>query len=196
VAAEAQRRINERLNQIPPLRDVPSIIMKKSSHLLSEYEYPSLSQSTICTEDASSTPAIQRATVDLIVTSPPFLDIVQYAHDNWLRCWFAGIDAAAVPISMHRTEESWTAFVRSCFVEFARIVRPGGHVAFEVGEVRNGRVLLERNVTRAVTGLPFDVQGVMVNQQEFTKTSNCWGVLNNSKGTNSNRIVVLRRHDG
>ena len=34
---------------------------------------------------------------------------------------------------------------------------------------------------------------VMVNQQEFTKTANCWGVRNNAKGTNTNRIVVLRR---
>jgi hypothetical protein len=33
----------------------------------------------------------------------------------------------------------------------------------------------------------------MVNQQEFTKTANCWGVGNNAKGTNTNRIVVLRR---
>jgi hypothetical protein len=33
----------------------------------------------------------------------------------------------------------------------------------------------------------------MVNQQEFTKTANCWGVANNAKGTNTNRIVVLQR---
>jgi hypothetical protein len=29
----------------------------------------------------------------------------------------------------------------------------------------------------------------MVNQQEFTKTANCWGVRNNAKGTNTNRIA-------
>jgi hypothetical protein len=33
----------------------------------------------------------------------------------------------------------------------------------------------------------------MVNAQAFTKTANCWGVANNAKGTNSNRIVLLRR---
>ena len=43
-------------------------------------------------------------------------------------------------------------------------------------------------------GLPFDRLFVMVNRQEFTKTANCWGVSNNAKGTNSNRIVILRRH--
>lgn len=193
VSANAQRKINERRSQIPPMRDVPTIILKKSAILLSEYERTSGFEPTICIGDASSTPDIPDCSINLIVTSPPFLDIVQYAGDNWLRCWFAGIDPNIVPISMYRTEDSWTAFVRRCFTEFARVVRSGGHVAFEVGEVRNGKVLLERNVAKAVTGLPFDVRGVMVNQQEFTKTSNCWGVQNNQKGTNSNRIVVLKR---
>jgi hypothetical protein len=78
-------------------------------------------------------------------------------------------------------------------VEFARVVAPGGHVAFEVGEVRGGSVLLERLVWRAVEGLPFARLFVLVNAQEFTKTSHCWGVRNNAKGVNSNRIVVLRR---
>ena len=66
--------------------------------------------------------------------------------------------------------------------------------AFEVGEVRNGNVLLERLAWDAAEGLPFARLFVMVNQQEFTKTANCWGVRNNAKGTNTNRIVVLRRH--
>jgi hypothetical protein len=54
-------------------------------------------------------------------------------------------------------------------------------------------VLLERAVWRAAEGLPFDRLAVIVNQQEFTKTANCWGVDNNAKGTNTNRIVLLRR---
>jgi hypothetical protein len=33
----------------------------------------------------------------------------------------------------------------------------------------------------------------MINAQNFTKTANCWGVDNNKGGTNTNRIVVMRR---
>ena len=33
----------------------------------------------------------------------------------------------------------------------------------------------------------------MVNEQNFTKTANCWGVANNRKGTNTNRIVLMRK---
>jgi hypothetical protein len=34
---------------------------------------------------------------------------------------------------------------------------------------------------------------VIVNQQSFTKTANIWGVSNNRKGTNTNRIVFLQK---
>lgn len=82
---------------------------------------------------------------------------------------------------------------RGVFQELARVVRPGGRVAYEVGEVRRGGVLLERLVWEAMEGLPFARICVVVNRQKFTKTSNCWGVSNNSKGVNSNRVVVAQR---
>ncbi len=144
---------------------------------------------------AEKTPTIADASVQLVVTSPPFLDVVQYAGDNWLRSWFAGIDASRRwRIAHHRGRSRAGAdMVRDVLGELARVVRPGGHVAFEVGEVRGGKVLLERLVWEAAAGLPFERLFVMINQQAFTKTANCWGVGNNEKGTNTNRIVVLRR---
>ena len=33
---------------------------------------------------------------------------------------------------------------------------------------------------------------VLINDHEFTKTANCWGVDNNSKGTNTNRVVFCK----
>lgn len=193
VSVDAQRKINVKRNQTPPARDVASIILKKSRILLSDLWPVSPKRWVLLTERSESTPAIETSSVDLVVTSPPFLDIVQYATDNWLRCWFVGVDAAAVPIAMHKDPTDWTAFIRRTFSELARVVRVGGHVAFEVGEVRNGTIELEQLVLNAVEGLPFEPLCVLINVQEFTKTANCWGVGNNTKGTNTNRVVILRR---
>ena len=96
-------------------------------------------------------------------------------------------------VDLHKNVRTWECFVRQAFGELARVVRRGGIVAFEVGEVRGGKVFLERSVLNAVRGLPFEVLGVMLNQQKFTKTSNCWGVANNTSGTNTNQIVLCQR---
>jgi DNA methylase len=192
-SALSQRKINDKRGQVPPDRDIRKLILKKTAALLSDGPTAAHPGPLLSTGVAQSTPAIASGSIDLVVTSPPFLDIVRYDQDNWLRSWFAGIDSADVAIAHHRTEAGWQAMVRDTLVELARVVRRGGHVAFEVGEVRGGKILLERLVWEAAEGLPFARLFVMVNQQQFTKTANCWGVRNNAKGTNTNRIVVLRR---
>ena len=194
VTVKSQLKINEKLGQQPPPRDIRFIIFKKSKSLIRNGQVPADVQHSLFIGSASETRGIKDSSVQLVVTSPPFLNIVQYASDNWLRCWFAGIDPNTVEIAMHNSEKKWTEMVHRVLAEQARILKSGGHVAFEVGEVRNKSVLLEELVWRAADGLPFDRLGVMVNQQEFTKTANCWGVSNGSKGTNTNRIVILRRH--
>jgi hypothetical protein len=242
VGIASQRKINAERRQIPPPRDVPALILKKSKSLLrsgapadlpldggepalglrphrrpaapergetgSELSAavsphpaapavrrpsPSREGWVLTTGPAWHTPDLLDASVALIVTSPPFLDVVDYQGDNWLRCWFAGIDPESVAIDRHKSIPEWEGFVRRCLKEFARVVRPGGHIAFEVGEVRGGKVLLEQSVPAAAQGLPLTLLGVMVNDQAFTKTANCWGVSNNRRGTNTNRIVVFRR---
>ena len=193
VSVVAQERINARLGVSPPERDIKSIIVKKSAALLRDGAPNEAPGFKLWTGPADRLAGLEDSSVDLVVTSPPFLDVVQYAQDNWLRCWFAGVDAGSVDIAMHRSESDWAAMVHRVLAELARVLKRGGHIAFEVGEVRGGSVLLERLVWDAGLGLPLDRVAVVVNDQKFTKTSNCWGVLNGDKGTNTNRIVLLRK---
>jgi hypothetical protein len=200
VSAATQQKLNARRGQVPPLRDVKRIILKKSASLLADCDgvtrarlHARGADAALVTARASSTPDIPDRSVDLVVTSPPFLDVVNYAGDNWLRCWFAGIDPAAVAITMARRLDDWRAAMAEVFVELARVVRPGGHVAFEVGEVKAGRVRLEETVVPAAMEAGLEPVLILINAQAFTKTANCWGVTNNARGTNTNRVVLLRR---
>ena len=199
-SVDGQRKINRKRNQAPTPRDVKAILRKKSVALLKDVHplwantaHDLARAAVLTTGPAAGIPELEDASVQLVVTSPPFLDIVQYATDNWLRCWFAGIDAGAVPITMARTVSAWQRAMGDVFNELHRIVKPGGFVAFEVGEVRKGTVRLEEAVIPAAAAAGFVPELVMVNAQEFTKTANCWGVDNNRGGTNTNRIVLLRR---
>jgi hypothetical protein len=200
VSIKSQKRINERRSQIPPLRDVAGIILKKSKALLkglTDLESQTLqsvfSDSKLLNKPADQTPEIASNTVSLVVTSPPFLDVVDYATDNWLRCWFVGLDAKTIKITMAKKVEAWEEVMTQVFLELFRVLKPGGHVAFEVGEVRKGAIKLEESVLKCGECAGLMSQMVMINAQQFTKTANCWGVDNNAKGTNSNRIVIFRK---
>ena len=202
LSIESQRKINKKRNQSPPARDVASIILKKSKSLLAGVDAACImrlreisSGAQLLAGSADATPEIPDSSVSLIVTSPPFLDVVNYSKDNWLRCWFNGIDSATVPIWQFKKAEDWQKAMKNVFAEVRRMLVPGGFVAFEVGEVRGGELLMETLVVPAAAEAGLRPILIMINDQKFTKTANCWGVSNLRKGTNTNRIVLLQKRD-
>lgn len=200
VSVESQKRINERLGQRPLRRVVPELILRKTRSLQSDYvnglravlENAS-KVARVLVKDAAGTPELEDGSVALTVTSPPFLNIVDYASDNWLRCWFLGFDSNSVAITACRRVEDWQMKMRGVFSELNRLLKFGGHVAFEVGEVNGGRVNLEDVVFPCGVDAGLEPVAILINDQKFTKTANCWGVANNSKGTNTNRVLIFRK---
>ena len=191
----AQQRINEKRNQIPEYRNTKELILRKSKQLL-RHSLPDCFQrddAILLTESADNTPQIVDGSVDLVVTSPPFLDTIDYMQDNWLRMWFCGIEIEQGKIWQLKSLEDWVARMTDVLAELYRVLRHGGRIAFEVGEVRNGTVFLENAVVKASLDVGFVPEMLMINAQHFTKTANCWGISNNKKGTNSNRIVILKK---
>ena len=202
VSLASQRKINEKRNQTPPRRDVIKVIVKKSKQLLGDIT-PDVretlagvaDQARFVNHPADATRDLPAESVTLVVTSPPFLDVVQYADDNWLRCWFLGIDPKSVALTIPKKLDAWAGVMTGVLRELHRVLKPGGHVAFEVGEVHGGKTKLEETVLPCGVAAGFDPVLVLINDQKFTKTANCWGVDNMSKGTNTNRIVVLQKRN-
>jgi len=202
VSQSRQIKINERRMQTPEYRDVKKIILKKSKQLLSRISHTELrnlerfgKRARFFSSDARDLRYIEDEIVQLTVTSPPFLDVVQYSNDNWLRCWFNCIDDKEISkrITVVRTLSAWEDVMRGVFRELYRITKEGGWVAFEVGEIRSGKIKLEEKIVPIGVNAGFECAGVVINVQEFTKTAKIWGVDNNLKGTNTNRIVIFRK---
>ncbi len=197
-SVRSQRRINERRNQAPPERDVQLLVLRKTRSLLGrlepgDTERLAKADPLLLTASADRSPEIGDGSVCLVVTSPPFLDVVNYRADNWLRCWFNGVDGDKVALWHWTRAADWQAAMTRVFSELSRVLVPSGLVAFEVGEVRSGRLLLETLVVPAAREAGLEPLLVLVNDQQFTKTSNCWGVDNQRKGTNTNRVVLLQK---
>ena len=201
-SANRQIQINLKRNQSPEYKDTSKIILNKSKQLLrkvslteSENLLRASKEALILECDASKTNKIPSSSVKLTVTSPPFLNIVDYAQDNWLRAWFNNIDLKTLTekITMSKNLEEWSDKMRGVFAEIYRVSKKDGIVAFEVGEIKNGKINLEDSIIPIAEESGFNILEIMINSQNFTKTSNIWGISNNQRGTNTNRIVLMKK---
>ena len=201
----AQRRNNARRKQIPTYRDIRDRIIRKLRRDLAR-EIPTsyhqaAGQNEYHCSDARNMSGVASQSVDLIVTSPPFLNKVNYKDDNWMRAWFLGLEDEMAQADVMMTPDLglWLHFMRDVAREMGRVLKKGGRAVIEVGEVAYGgaNMNLEEEM---LAFLPLEVDGgwmrperIFVNSQKFTKLSNCWEVKNNDGGTNTNRCLVLRK---
>jgi DNA modification methylase len=205
IPADSQRAINKKRDQQPEYRSIAPRIIKKAAQSLrdgfsSEF-FAVASANSAAVADARNMSWVPSNSVDLIVTSPPFLDKVDYIADNWLEFWFSGVAPEKFKdnLIMCRSLVEWRAFIRDCLQEMARVLKPRGHAVIEVGEVEtaDGTIYLDEIVAAEAEKIfnsekRLSVKEVFVNQQKFTKLANCFNVDNNRKGTNTNRLVVLK----
>ncbi len=208
IMPEAQARNNRRRQQEPEYRDVKSRIVKKMKADLGSAEFTdefrrSARRNRFIMNDARKLKGVRANSVDLVVTSPPFLDKVNYVADNWMRAWFLGCDDEPA-LTMTPNVDEWVDFMTEVMRDLGRVLRPGGRAVIEVGEVQVGAGRGRRDLNLEellISRLPLELRGggrlvaeeVFINSQSFTKLANCWDVKNNAKGTNTNRCLVVRK---
>lgn len=197
VTQERQVKLNKKNGNTPEYRDTKRAILKKSETLLADINdslYKQLhdiyQKATFLTSSATKLD-LQDSYINLTITSPPFLDVIDYNSDNWLRNWFNKIDEPE--LANFSKLEDWKEFIYKTMVEIYRVTKTGGYFIFEVGEVKNGQILLDEVSIPLGEKAGFECIAILINKQEFTKTANIWNIDNNSKGTNSNRILIFRK---
>ncbi len=204
VPPERQRLINAKRRENPEYRPIAARIIKKAALILrdglSQSFFTTADQAQVRTSDARNLSWLGNNSVDMIVCSPPFLDKVDYLTDNWLQLWFAGINPRPFSDKIFMTSNihEWRSFIRDVLREMLRVIKPNCFVVIEVGEVETeeGVIKLDQVVGEEAERIKSNdkflrVEEILINQQSFTKLSNCFQVENNRKGTNTNRLVVL-----
>ncbi|MGA2158971.1 MAG: DNA adenine methylase [Dehalococcoidia bacterium] len=101
--------------------------------------------------DAGALP-FKRATMDLILTSPPYYQALTYARDNRLRLWFLGEkNWQNLDQRLTARERDYEQQMSECLKEMHRILKPGKYCILIVGEViRNGKT---RDTAEVLGGL-------------------------------------------
>ena len=90
--------------------------------------------------DARHGPVPDRS-VDLVVTSPPYLSVLDYPWNNWIRLWWLGHDRLASRSRLTSTsvEQRYRTFMRAVCKELYRVLKPDSAAVIVVGDVKKVR---------------------------------------------------------
>lgn len=140
---------------------------------------------------------LYRGKVQLVLTSPPYLDVVNYAKQNWIRCWFLGVEADSVhdELDDNLTLQSWLDFMGQALVQIENMMAPDGTAVFVIGDVaRSSRSVMPiaREFLRRVQHEQrFSYVGCVSDHLQIgAKTTRIWGDTK-GRATAVDRIVVL-----
>jgi hypothetical protein len=131
------------------------------------------------------------ASVDLVLTSPPYYGTLDYARDNRLRLWFLGVrDWHALDKQLKYDGHAYERHMRTCLKEMYRVLRPSRYCVLIVGEVqRNGKTKDTGAVLGAMaTEASFSVECVVEDEIPDIRRSR-----RGSKTTRVEKILVLKK---
>ncbi|MFC1484613.1 DNA methyltransferase [Candidatus Neomarinimicrobiota bacterium] len=135
--------------------------------------------------------------IQLVVTSPPYLKVVKYGLYNWIRLWFLGVPMEEVDQSLddgHKLPE-YLEFMEETILCLESLLRPGGLAALIIGDVaKNGEPPL--NLAEAVWSAVVsqtNLQMVDIVPDAIADSAKVTKIWNDTRGkaTAVDRIIVL-----
>lgn len=134
-----------------PERDIRPRLKRKHELAQEDYIPPWIaSRTTITQSDARDLPFDDGA-ADLLITSPPYMRVLDYTWNNWIRIWWLNRDREDERNNLDITQdvEKYRTFMRECLDEMYRVLAPDSVAILVVGDVKKNLAAGKRTLNTA-----------------------------------------------
>lgn len=154
-------------------------------------------------QDATMQPPgwLRKQSVRLVVTSPPYLQVIKYGKYNWVRLWFLGANWREVDSQLMASAsmDRYVEFMTSVCSQLSDVVTPDGYLCFVIGDVRRptkGDEEASINLAsvvweRVARPLGWHLHGIIADDfPEGRKVSRIWK-NNTGRATKTDRLLLM-----
>ena len=130
--------------------------------------------------------------VDSIITSPPYMRLLEYGRDNRLRLWFLGLsDWKELDEAISPKGQPFLQMMRSCFTGWRTQLKPSGLCVLVVGDAFNREQQLRLPDLLAKIAVQ-EVKGYIVVDTYTEQIPRVRRVRRNDAGSSTETVLVLR----
>lgn len=141
---------------------------------------------------------IKDNSVQLVITSPPYLSIVNYTVSNWLKLWMLGYERKTLKVEIKLTDnlklEEYKEFIKNYLNSIYNKIKDNGIVCLVVGDVFDNPLIEEvwKSIENHVKFKFLEIYIDNKYSQNFKSTN----LLNSRKGkaTIIEKVLVLKKH--
>ncbi|MDE5617653.1 MAG: site-specific DNA-methyltransferase [Ureaplasma sp.] len=142
---------------------------------------------------------IKDNSVSLVITSPPYLSIVDYRLSNWLKLWLLGYEKASlnddIPLSDKLKYDEYIIFIKNYLNSIHSKLKNGAKVCLVVGDVHDNASIenvwkeIEKEVKYKFVEIYYD--------QNYLQQNKVTNMLNSKKGkaTIIEKVLVLEKYE-
>ncbi len=135
-SAKYMRKWSEKTGTYPEYREVHSRLVAKAERLEKD-RFDFRRDSSLYCGDAQDL-KIEDNSIDLVITSPPYFNVINYAYDNRVRLWMIGSDYKTTHKSLMNTSSipKYTDFIHNTMSELFRVLKDDSWAVIVVGDVK------------------------------------------------------------
>lgn len=186
ISVERQVLLNAKHKQKPEARNVHDLLLARLDRMLVGFDF--WKESPINQITHLKTETFQR--MDMILFSPPFLNVIKYQDINWIRNWWLGESPVSDDWSCANVED-WAKCIKAELLWCKSLLAHDGCICVEAGKVRKDKVNLIEIIIDQAELIGLRAVKLYLQETGHTRTAKCWGV-NSDQGTRSQQVVVLR----
>lgn len=159
-----------------PEVDIRPKALRKQELALKDYVPPWVGDRATITQSDARNLCFKDSSADLIVTSPPYMRVLDYTWNNWLRIWWLGKDRKEERDNLDITQdvEKYRSFMREALQEMYRVLSPDSVAVLIVGDVTKNLAAGKRTLNtagyiaeEAVEHTGFSVHGVLEDRYDL-----------------------------
>jgi DNA modification methylase len=160
--------------------DINDIALERTKKLL-KFKSPHKSWQKVLKRDARSLHGVPDAKIDLVLTHPPYADIIKYSDGK--------IES---DLSNIHDIDAFTQEMRVAATEFHRVLRPGKFCAILIGDTRRKKMYqpLAYKVMQQFLDVGFQLKEDIIKRQFNCKATGFWV----TKSKESNFLLIMHEH--
>lgn len=182
IKSERQAVLNKRAEDRPRPKNVADLLIRRAQRLIQDGLPPKPVY-----ELSNKTPKI-----DLLLTSPPFLDVVDYNEINWIRIfWLQEGREKQESLIYEKSVEAWKQAMFKEMQLWKNYLSPEATVCIEAGKVRKQKIDLIDEILKLAPKAGYTPVRLYIQNTEHTRTARCWGVQKD-QGTTTQQVAVFK----